>query len=160
LQLIAAENTAKERLTRLLMMEEDMHNLKEEHRRETSELSMHISRMQEQLCERVENDERLAVEKAAHTASLEKQLRGLQAVRERTIRDEIAQYKQSERESRKAEIRSRHVVSEAACAARVAQADWHSVRDLSEAELETMNGDRQLLSVVLAELGRMALVVQ
>jgi len=159
LQLVAAENMAKERLSRLLAMEEDMHNLKQEHRHETSELSVQLSQMQDQLCEKEEYEERLAAERAAHTSSLEEKLRHAQGLQEKAVQDGIVRYKERERLSRKAEYRHWHVVMGASCAASVARAGWGSVRDLSEAELETVKSDRRLLSVVLAELDRMALLV-
>lgn len=159
LQLVAAENMAKERLSRLLAMEEEMHNLKQEHRRETSELSVQLSQMQDQLCEKEEYEERLAVERTAHASSLEEKLRHAQGLQEKAIQDGIARYRERERLSRKAEQRHWHVVMGASCAASVARAGWGSVRDLAEAELETVKSDRRLLSVVLAELDRMALLV-
>ncbi|KAF8350172.1 hypothetical protein F5887DRAFT_1224113 [Amanita rubescens] len=159
LQLVAAENMAKERLSRLLTMEDEMHNLKQEHRRETSELSMQLSQMQDKLCEKEEYEERLAVERAAHTSSLEEKLRHAQGLQEKAVQDGIARYKERERLSRKAEQRHWHVVMGASCAASVARAGWGSVRELSEAELETVKSDRRLLSGVLAELDRMALLV-
>ncbi|KIL70958.1 hypothetical protein M378DRAFT_155905 [Amanita muscaria Koide BX008] len=160
LQLVAVENTAKERLKRLQMMEEEMHNLKEEHKRETSELSTQIVRMQEVLHEQEEEEERTAVERAAYTVSLEEQLREAKVSMQRVVQDEIMRFKQSERRSRQADLRLRHVVGETTCAARVAQTCWDSVHELSEAEVEMVKGDRQLLSIVLAELDRMILLVQ
>ena len=159
LQLVAAENMAKERLSRLLMLEEEMHNLKEEHRNETSELSLQISRMQDQLCEKEEYEERIALESAAHTASLEEKIKNARILQEKAVQEGIARSKERERLARKAEYRQWHVAMSAACVANVAHTEWSSVRDLSEAELETVQGDRQILSVLLAELDRLALLV-
>ena len=159
LQLVAAENMAKERLSRLLMLEDEMHNLKEEHKHETSELSMQISRMQDQLCEKEEYEDRLARERAAHTALLQDKIRNAQILQEKAVQEGITRYKERERSARKVEYRQWHVAMSATCAASVAHTGWGSVRDLSEAELETVKGDRQLLSVMLAELDRLALLV-
>ena len=159
LQLVAAENMAKERLSRLLMLEEEMHHLKEEHKHESSELSMQISRMQDQLCEKEEYEERLALESAAHTASLEEKIRNARILQEKAVHEGIARAKERERLARKVEQRQWHVAMSAACVASVAHTEWGSVRDLSEAELETVQGDRQILSVILAELDRLALLV-
>ncbi|KAF8632592.1 hypothetical protein AX15_001798 [Amanita polypyramis BW_CC] len=160
LQLVALENTAKERLIRLQTMEEEMHNLKEEHKRETSELSMQLSQMQGWLYEKEDDEDQLAVERTAYTALLEEQLKEAHVSREKAIQDEIVRYKERERASRKDAHGLQRIVVEATCAATVAQAGWDSVHGLSEAELEMIRSDRQLLSVILAELDRMTLLVQ
>ncbi|KAF8640471.1 hypothetical protein AX17_000134 [Amanita inopinata Kibby_2008] len=160
LQLVAAENTAKERLTMLQMMEQEIHSLKEEYTHRSSELAMQVVQMNEQLVEKEESEERMFVERAAYMSSLEEQLRETQVLREQAIEEAIKYAKEQEQASREAAIKSRHVATEMTCAARVAHNVWDSVRDLSEVELETVRGDRELLSVLLAELDRMALVVQ
>ncbi|KAK2462012.1 hypothetical protein APHAL10511_006475 [Amanita phalloides] len=144
LQLVAAENMSKERLTRLLAMEEEMYYLKEDHKRETGELSMQVSHMQDQLCEKEEYEERLAVERAGYIASLEEQLKDVRALRAKAVEDEIARCRERER---KTAYREWHVVMEATCAANTAQAGWSSVFDLSQAELETVKGDRHNLEL-------------
>ncbi|PFH50765.1 hypothetical protein AMATHDRAFT_3620 [Amanita thiersii Skay4041] len=158
LQLAAAENTAKERLARLQIMEEEMHNMREEQNRHSYEMSTKLYQVETRLRKKEEDEKRMSVERVAYTASLEEQLREAQALREQTIQETIMHKKTIER-TWEMSFKSRHMTTEAVCAARIAHAEWGSVRDLSEAELDMVRSDRHLLSIMLAELDRMVLLV-
>lgn len=141
LQLAAAENTAKERLYQLQAMEEELHNLKEVHSRQMQESAKQLAYMEVQERESTDNRE-------AYTASLEDQLRHLEAFHNQNMQKAIAQSRAA------ASKLQRH-----ACAVesfgRMASFEWGSVREMSELELDCIRGDQQTLSVMLQELDQM-----
>lgn len=141
LQLASAENTAKERLYQLQAMEEELHNLKEVHTRQMQESARQLTYMEAQERASVNNRE-------AYTASLEDQLRYLEAFHNQNMHKAIAQ-------SRAAASKMQRQTCAVESSARMASSEWASVREMSELELDCIRGDQQTLSVMLQELDQM-----
>lgn len=152
LRLASAENTAKERLTQLQRMEEELHSSKEGRLRDVEDLSAQVAFLEEQMRGNLEAREKTDEERASYTASLEDQLRHAVAYREQAIRDAVTESSETARKSRETALQLEKRKWEAACVARVASAKWASVRHLAESELDILRGDMDVLSVLLAEL--------
>ncbi|KAF9015041.1 hypothetical protein BDQ17DRAFT_1340385 [Cyathus striatus] len=146
LQLAAAENTAKERLYQMQAMEEEIHNLKEVHNRQIQETTKQIAYMEEQ--------ERHEDEREMYTAALEDQLRHTQAQHERAVEEAVARGQEMAVHAHFVQWQRQRVEFEARTSVSLTLAEWSSVRELSEMELDLVHGDRATLSVLLAELDR------
>ena len=155
LQLASVENTARERLYQLQSMEEELHNLKEARARDAHELTNRVAYMEEQLRGNMEIQRRMEDERAAYTSGLEDQLKQAQAARDHAIEEAVMRSQASAKAAQAAQLESQRGVSQMACLARVAASDWGAVCELSGLELDIVQGDRQVLSVLLAELDQM-----
>jgi hypothetical protein len=155
LQLAAADQTAKSRLGQMQVMEEEIHNLKEARTREAHELTRQVAFMEDQIRANIDNRERVEEERGAYTSSLEDQLRQAQALRDQDIEEAVAHSRASARREQAAALKLQRGSWEVMCSARVASSEWASVRELSEMELGIVQGDRQILSVLLAELDQL-----
>lgn len=155
LQLASAEQTAKARLEQMQVMEEEIHNLKEARTREAHELTKQVAFMEDQIRANMDNRERADEERGAYTSSLEDELRQAQVLRDQAIQAAVAESRENARRENTAALKSQHDSWEVMCSARVASSEWTSVRELSEMELDIVQGDRQILSVLLAELDQL-----
>ncbi|KII93694.1 hypothetical protein PLICRDRAFT_35914 [Plicaturopsis crispa FD-325 SS-3] len=152
LQLASADNIARERLERLQSLEEQLHSSKEARIREVEELTKHVSFLQERVQSDVEARERSNEESLAYTASLEDQLRHTQAFRDQAVEAAVAQEREAARVQQQAALKREQLRVKAACLARGASAEWASVRDLAEGELDLVRSSRETLAVLLAGL--------
>ncbi|KAF8225816.1 hypothetical protein L208DRAFT_1304725 [Tricholoma matsutake] len=157
LQLASVENTAKERLYQLQSMEQEMHNLKEARTREAHELANRVAYMEAQLCGNMEIQRRMEEEQAAYTSVLEDQLRQAQAVHGRAVEEAVVRSQENAEATRAAALESQRGLNQMACSARVAASEWDAVHKICGLELDIVQGDRQVLSVLLAELGQMVM---
>ncbi|RDB28723.1 hypothetical protein Hypma_015187 [Hypsizygus marmoreus] len=158
LQLAAAENTAKERLYQLQTMEEELHNMKASRGRDTQQLTEQIVYMEEQIRAKLESQERVEEEKAAYTAGLEEQLRQAQTFREQAIQEALVHSQEAARATQDSALKMQRDSCEVAFSARAAASEWASVHDLVDMELDIVRGDREVLSVLLAELDKLCRV--
>ncbi|TFK41286.1 hypothetical protein BDQ12DRAFT_679206 [Crucibulum laeve] len=147
LQMAQIENTAKERLYQIQAMEEEIHNLKEVHMRQMQEAEKQMVYM--------ESQGRSEAEREAYTTSLEDRLQQIQVRHDQAIEDAVTRSEEKNRASRDAVMKRERTICETACSARLAQSEWASVREISEIELDAIRGDRDTLSVLLAELDQM-----
>ncbi|GLB36476.1 hypothetical protein LshimejAT787_0307640 [Lyophyllum shimeji] len=155
LQLAAAENTAKERLTQMQTMEEEIHNLKEARSRETQELTKQVAYMEEQMRGSLELRERAEQERAVYTLGLEEELRRAQALRDQAVEKAVIKGQEMARATHDAALKAQCDSAEVACSARVAASEWVSVRELAGMELDVVREEREVLSLLLAELDQM-----
>lgn len=155
LQLAAAENTAKERLYQMQSMEEQIHNLKEARGRDAQELTKQVVYMEEQMRGSLEIRERAEEERSVYTSGLENELRKAQVFRDQAVEEAIIRSKETAQVALDAALKSQRNSCEVTCLARVAASEWACVRELSDMELEIVRGDRQVLSVLSAELDQM-----
>jgi hypothetical protein len=152
LQLASVENTAKERLYQLQTMEQEIHNLKEARNREARDLANRVTYMEEQLRGNMEFQRRVEEERAAYTLGLEGQLKQVQVARDQAVEEAVIRSHESAKATQAAVLESQRGLSQVACSARVAASEWGAVRTLAGLELDIVQGDRQALSVFLAEL--------
>lgn len=156
LQLAAAENTAKERLMQVQTMEEEIHNLKEARSRDTQELTKQVAYVEEQMRGSLEVRERAEEERAVYTLSLEDELRRAQALRDQAVEKAVIKGQGMARAAHDAALKSQRDSAEVACTARVAASEWASVRELAEMELDVVREEREVLSLLLAELDQLS----
>ncbi|KAG5648240.1 hypothetical protein DXG03_006198 [Asterophora parasitica] len=156
LQLAAAENTAKERLLQMQIMEEEIHNLKEARSRDAQELTSKIAYMEEQMYSSLEIRERAEEQRSVYTVSLEDQLRIAHAQRDQSVEAAILRGQEIAHAEQEAALEVQRDSAEVACSARVAVSEWASVHELAEMELDVVREEREVLSLLLAELEQLS----
>ena len=146
LQLESAEHTARERLTRLQMLEEENHNLKQAWRHDAELLSAQVGTMENELRTGMEARERAEADQATYIAALEKQL--ADAI---SARDKIASDK-AQVQSRAEKLDGQWSQWDTIVNARAAAFQWKSVYQLAELEMEVLESDQNTLTLLLEEL--------
>ncbi|KAG6817628.1 hypothetical protein H0H87_006256 [Tephrocybe sp. NHM501043] len=152
LQLAAAENTAKGRLVQMQLMEEEIHNLKHSRGRETLQLTEQVGILEEQLRGSLEMRERADEERAIYTRGLEDQLRREHSIREEVVEAAVVKGQEIARAAHEASFKVQCEMVLLACSARAATLEWRSVHELAEMELDVIQEERQVLSLLLLEL--------
>ncbi|KIJ68712.1 hypothetical protein HYDPIDRAFT_106950 [Hydnomerulius pinastri MD-312] len=152
LQVAQAENTAKERLSRLQELEEQLHAAKQSRVREAEELAKQISFLEEQLHASVDARERMDEERSAFTASLQDELRHADARCEQAAEAAFNEGQEKARSSWNTTLAAVHQRWEVSCAAKEAAFIWSSVKDQAEDERNNLQTCRQTLNVFLAVL--------
>ncbi|KAL0578479.1 glucosyltransferase [Marasmius crinis-equi] len=148
LQLNAAENTAKERLIQMQLLEEEVHNLKQARHHDAQELSRQFSALEEQMKGKLEAEGKNAEQTAAHVAFLEQQLRDAEQARQSAIE---AATKHTQKQV-KATLRFQQVRWDASYVAQSAKREWSYVREQCEDDLEALQRDKELITFLLGEL--------
>jgi hypothetical protein len=125
-------------------MEEEIHNLKSAHSHQMEEIANQMAHMERE-------DQR-----AEYAAMLEEQIwqarvNGEQAVE--AAREEAEAVARSQRESA---LKAQKCYLQVSCAAKSAEGSWTSVLDTCHAELESIQGERQMLGLLMAELETLA----
>ncbi|KAG6866878.1 hypothetical protein C0991_008815 [Blastosporella zonata] len=156
LQLAAAENTGKERLAQMQAMEEEIHNLKQSRGRETLHLTEQVGILEEQLKGSLEVRERADEERAVYTRGLEELLQREQAVRDQAVEAAVVRGQDIARAAYDAAFKSQHDSVLLGCSARIAASEWASVRRLAEMELDAVQGEREVLSLLLVEMAELS----
>lgn len=156
LQLAAAENMAKERLMQMQSMEEEIHALKQARNREAQELTQQVVYMEEQMRGRLEIRERAEEERTVYTAALEEELRRARVVRDQAVEEAVTRGQEIAQASHEAALKSHRDSAEVACSARVAAAEWTSVRELAGMELDVVREEREILMILMAELEQLS----
>lgn len=172
LQLVQAENLAKERMNQISRLEEQMHYLKQMREREEHELASHINELEERLRDTLLAHERereqrereraaraeleaQAEESDPHAAcrsELEEYVREAEQARQDAVSaaiTELSARERSERARMYARVRKQQRVG---FAVRDVLKEWHSVQSLGDNELEAIRGNRETLSVLRASL--------
>ncbi|KAJ7655250.1 hypothetical protein DFH06DRAFT_1202037 [Mycena polygramma] len=152
LQLVSAESIAKDRLYQMQSMEEEIHNLKQARLRDAEELEKQVVHLENELRGSLEVRERSEEDRTAHIASLEDQLRHAEVFHEQSIGDVVAQTREDAEAETAAALRLQHAKTSALWSARVVGQQWAFVRDFAESELDTIKGDREVLSALLSDL--------
>lgn len=155
LQLAAAENIAKERLYQLQKMEEELHNMKTMQGREAQDLMKEVVHMEEQLQGSLKLRERMEEERMSYVSELKIQLRQAHDMRDQAVAEAIFCSQEAALAARDAALKFQRDACEVDCIACVAFSEWGTVRLVSDMELDLIQGDRQVLSVLLAELDEM-----
>ncbi|KAJ7770901.1 hypothetical protein DFH07DRAFT_686369, partial [Mycena maculata] len=152
LQLVSAESIAKERLLQLQGMEEEIHNLKQARARDAEALAEQMGHLEDQLRGSLEMRERAEEDRTARIARLEDQLRQADVSHDQTIGDVVAQTRESAQAEAEVALKLQNAKTSAVWSARVAGTHWAFVRDFAESELDVIQGDREVLAALLADL--------
>jgi len=152
LQIAQGESIAKERLSRLQELEEQLYAVKQCRIRETEELAKQISVLEQQLRTSVETRERMDEERAAFTVSLQDGLKQAEARCDQAAQAGFERGQQAARLSCDTILAKVHRSWEASCAAKEAAYLWSSVKDQADDERSRMQSARQMLNVFMAVL--------
>jgi hypothetical protein len=152
LQIAQAESIAKERLSRLQELEEQLYAAKQYRIRETEELAGQISVLEQQLRTSVDTRERMDEERAAFTVSLQDELRQAEARCDQAAQAGFERGQQAARFSWDAMFANAHKRWEASCIAKEAACLWSSVKDQADDERNNIRSTREVLNVFMAVL--------
>ncbi|KAG7098941.1 hypothetical protein E1B28_000831 [Marasmius oreades] len=152
LQLSAAENTAKERLVQMQLLEEAVHNLKQARSRDAQELAQQFSLLEEQMQGKLEAEEKSAVQIAAHVHSLEEQLRKAEVAQRNAIEEVVDHTQKRLRSEWKSTLKAQQMKWDTAFVAQSAGREWDYVREQCEDDLEALQRDKELVSFLLGEM--------
>lgn len=152
LQIAQAESIAKERLSRLQELEEQLYAAKQCRIRETEELAGQISVLEQQLRTSVGTRERINEERDAFTVSLQDELRKAEARCDQATQAGFERGQQAARLSWDAMLANAHKSWEASCVAKEAACLWSSVKDQADDERNNIRSTRQVLNVFMAVL--------
>ncbi|KAJ2920370.1 hypothetical protein MD484_g152, partial [Candolleomyces efflorescens] len=144
LQLAAAEELSNERMHRMMAMEEEIHNLKQVHAQQMEEVAVQMAHMEKQH------------EQAAFVA-LEEQVRSSRVAQEQTIKDAVARAEEAARTRQEKTLKVQRRKMDAVYSSVLAGRAWMNVGDSCKSELETIQGERQALALLLAQLEQMSL---
>ncbi|THH20999.1 hypothetical protein EW146_g451 [Bondarzewia mesenterica] len=136
LQLASMENTAKDRLGQIHVLEQQLVSLKLARMREADELAGQVGALEEQMRSSFALRERTAEEQAAYTASLEEQLNRAAALREQAVQEAAKTAAEEAMQVHAAVVQSESQKWKTAYAARTAATGWDSVHHLAEGELD------------------------
>lgn len=173
LQLASVENIAKERLAQVTKLEEQLHTLKERRKRDERELIMHVNELEERLRETLaqrdrEKDRERAPSRLAHANSgsivdgpdihvecrelLDEHIRAAEEERDDAVSRAVSDLAERERAERKRLQHGFEHSHKLSLVAGDARHYWNNVREVADAELETVRSNRQTLAVLRAGL--------
>lgn len=128
-----------------MAMEEEIHNLKQAHQQQMEEMAAHMAFVEKQ------------TEQSAYVASLEEEVRVTRVQGERAVRDALAHKEQEARAQKGYALKAQRRKMDAVYSSVLAGTAWINVQEACQAELETVDEERQVLTLLLAELERMTL---
>ncbi|KAF7320168.1 hypothetical protein MKEN_00801300 [Mycena kentingensis (nom. inval.)] len=152
LQLASAESIGKERLFQMQAMEEEIHNLKQARMRDADELRKQVGDLEYELRGNLELRQRADEDRSAQIASLEDQLRDADASRVIELDSVVEETRATTRAEANAILKTEKAKTSAVWGARVAGTQWAFVKDFAESEMETIKGEREVLSALLTQL--------
>lgn len=148
LQLAAAENTAKERLSQIQALEEEFHNVQQAHSLQMEEMRKQAAYMESQW--------RAYDEQTPLISDLEEQLRLSRQSQEQAVAEAIARCQEDSRVASDLALKTERLKHEVITSARLASHSWNTLHEACEAELDTLRGDRALLSALLGQLDQLS----
>ncbi|EJD04391.1 uncharacterized protein FOMMEDRAFT_167586 [Fomitiporia mediterranea MF3/22] len=182
LQLASMENLAKERLTQISKLEEQMHVLKESRKRDERELLTHVNELEERLHETLvaQHEQQRSRSRAASVCSmrstntsssarggdvedssssheacqslLESRIRELEDTHAHSLTEALSSLAQRERAERTRLLTHLDTKQRLTLTARDAQQTWRGVHEIAECELEAISANRETLDVLRAGL--------
>jgi len=152
LQIAQAESIAKERLSRLQELEEQLYVAKQYRVRETEELARQVSVLEQQLRTSVEARERTDEERAAFTASLQDELRRVETRCAEATQAGFERGQRAAHLSWDAQLANVHKTWELSCAAKETACLWSSVKNQADDERNNLRSAREVLNVLMGVL--------
>ena len=151
LQLAAADDKAKQNLSQVLGLEEEMHNLKQSHLHQIEELQRQIAHLEVQA--------RAADDRTSQAASLVGQLHMAQVSHEQAMEEAVLQTRESLTSSFNQVLKAERCKFETSCCLQFAIWGWNTVHETCEMELNVVRDDRVLLTLFLTQLDEMMQVL-
>lgn len=154
MQLASMENLAKERLSRITQLEDQLHDLREARKRDAQQLGEQVSHLEERLRENLgsRQPDRSVENHDACRSTLEAQMRLAEKSREQAVHAAISEAARNEKllleQHRLQEQRRSRMIS----AARDSSGQWRNVRDVASNALENLKANREMLAVLRSSL--------
>ena len=172
LQLASMENLAKERLTQISKLEEQMHALKESRKRDERELLTHVNELEQRLHETLAAQAQTrsrapsvssirseamspSEDQEAHAAcqhALEERMREVEYERRQAVSEALSSQAERERAERAHLLKQVETRQRATFAMRDAHQQWNNVREIAVGEMEAINANRETLAVLRTAL--------
>ncbi|KAL5518576.1 hypothetical protein ACEPAH_259 [Sanghuangporus vaninii] len=172
LQLASMENLAKERLTQISMLEEQMHALKESRKRDERVLLTHVNELEQRLHETLSTQartrSRAASISSAHSESmstsdnqethvachqtLQERMREVEDERHQAVSEALSSQAERERAERARLLKHVEQRQRLAFAMRDAHQKWTGVREIADGEMDAIHANRETLAVLRSAL--------
>ncbi|KAL5534635.1 hypothetical protein ACEPAG_1098 [Sanghuangporus baumii] len=172
LQLASMENLAKERLTQISMLEEQMHALKESRKRDERDLLTHVNELEQRLHETLSTQARTRSRSAsissarsesvstsnnqeAHTTchqTLQERMREVEDERDQVVSEALSSQAERERAERARLLKHVEQRQRLAFAMRDAHQKWTGVREIADGEMDAIHANRETLAVLRSAL--------
>ncbi|THU91647.1 hypothetical protein K435DRAFT_759010 [Dendrothele bispora CBS 962.96] len=152
LQLSSAESMAKDRLKQLQSLEEELHNVKQARVQDVDDLSHQIAILEQRMKGSLEVRERTNEERDKYTRELEMQLERAREIQEQAVTEAVERAMVEARSAIEQKVQKQKKSWELESLAGSAKREWMGVKDECEGELDRLNGEREMLKVLLAEL--------
>ena len=151
LQLAAAEDKAKQDLSKVLGLEEEVHNLKQAHVHQMEEMQRQIAYLEAQA--------RAADDRTLQATSLIEQLHIVQASHKQAIEEAVTRTQESLASSYNHVLKAERSRYETNCSLQLAVWSWNTVHETCEMELDVVRDDRAFLALFLTQLDEITQVL-
>ena len=151
LQLAAADDKAKQNLSQMLGLEEEVHNLKQTHVHQMEEMQRQIAYLEMQV--------RAADDRTSQATSLVEQLHVVQASHKQAIEEAVMRTQESLTSSYNRVLKAERSRYETNCSLQLAVWGWNTVHETCEMELNVVRDDRAFLALFLTQLDEMTQVL-
>ena len=150
LQLAAADDKAKQHLSQVLGLEEEVHNLKQAHGHQMEEMQRQIAYLEVQA--------RAAEDRTSQASSLVEQLYMVQASHKQAIEEAVTRTQENLTSSYNRVLKAERSRYETNCSLQLAVWSWNTVHETCEMELNVVRDDRAFLALFLTQLDEMTQV--
>ena len=148
LQLAAADDKAKQNLSQVLGLEEEVHNLKQAHAHQIEEMQRQIAYLEMQAG--------AADDRTSQATSLVEQL---QASHKQAIEEAVMRTQENLTSSYNRVLKAERSRYETNCSLQLAVLGWNTVHETCEMELNVVRDDRAFLALFLTQLDEMTQVI-
>ena len=148
LQLAAADDKAKQNLSQVLGLEEEMHNLKQTHAHQMEEIQRQTAYLEMQA--------RAADDRTSQATALVEQL---QVSHKQAIEEAVTRTRENLTSSYNRILKAERCKYEINCSLQLAIWGWNAVHETCEMELNTVRDDRALLALFLTQLDDMTQIL-
>jgi hypothetical protein len=151
LQLAAADDKAKNNLSQVLGLEEEMHNLKQTHAHQMEEMQRQIAYLEMQA--------RAADDRTSQATALVEQLHMTQISHKQAIEEAVTRTQENLTSSYNRILKAERCKYEINCSLQLAVWGWNAVHETCEMELNIVRDDRALLALFLIQLDDMTQIL-
>jgi hypothetical protein len=151
LQLAAADDKAKQNLSQVLGLEEEVYNLKQAHVHQMEEMRRQMAYLEVQA--------RAADDRTSQAASLVEQLHMVQASHKQDIEEAVTRTQESLTLSYDRVLKAERSRYETNCSLQLAIWGWNAVHETCEMELNVVRDDRAFLALFMTQLDEMTQVL-
>ena len=151
LQLAAADDKAKQNLSKVLGLEEEVYNLKQAHVHQMEEMQRQIAYLEAQA--------RAADDRTLQATSLIEQLHMVQASHKQAIEEAVTRTQESLTSSYSHVLKAERSRCETNCSLQLAVRSWNTVHETCEMELDVVRDDRAFLALFMTQLDEITQVL-